>query len=178
MSKGRIMSANNKLLFLSLLIALFILSWAPRSKASEQILATVTTDIDSDYYKLIVDTSDETQTLKTFFIDNFSNSKLTKRDSLEIKSFIKEGIVFNKKGKRTFAKITPENFDVEQGGMITIDILYNIITGKRRSYELHLAKDKESWKLFSHGKIINKILAHANKVPLIGVVGAKELVMR
>lgn len=178
------MSANNKLLFISLLIALFILSWAPRSKAaeeskvSEETLATITTDLDSDYYKLIVGIDNDNQALKTFFVDNFSRGKLTKRDTMAINVFIRDGITFNKKGRITFAKIVPENFDEDQGGMVTIDALYNILTGRIKSYELQLAKDKEGWKLFTHGKVIKQIIAHANKVPFLGVVGAKDLVMK
>jgi hypothetical protein len=148
------------------------------SKASEQILATISTDVQADSYQLIVNTDEDKQLLTAFYIDNFSSGQFSSRDELSIKTFIKEGIKLPHKGKINFAQIIGENFDEEQGGVIVIDTLYNILTGRRKSYELHIAKDKSGWKLFRAGKIITQIKALANKVPLIGVVGAKDLVMK
>lgn len=172
------MTANNKLLLFSLFISVFILMYAPRGRAAEQILATITTSVGSDSYQLVVDYNDEDQSLTNFFIDNFTDGHLTKRDALSMNTFIKEGIAFNNKGTYNFARIVPENFDKDQGGMIVIDALYNIITGKRKSYEMQLAKDNNGWSLFNKGHSIKEIYAEANKLPLIGVVGAKDLIMK
>ncbi|MDD4972773.1 MAG: hypothetical protein PHY93_00400 [Bacteriovorax sp.] len=167
---------SNKLMALAFCLSTII--FVNVSKASEQILATISTDAQSDSFQLAVNSDEENQTLTSFYIDNFSSGQFLGRDELSMKTFIKEGIDLPHKGKINFAKIIGENFDEEQGGVIVIDTLYNILTGKRKSYELHLAKDKSGWKLFKAGQIITQIKALANKVPLVGVVGAKDLVMK
>jgi hypothetical protein len=48
------------------------------SKASEQILADITTDVLTDSYRLIVDINEEGRTLTAFYINNFSNGQFTK----------------------------------------------------------------------------------------------------
>jgi len=168
------MTAKNKLLLYSLFLSILILLYAPKGKADELTLATLSTDVTPDTYALVVDVDAETDVLKSFFIDSFSEGKRFNRDALTIDAFAREGI----KVKNNLARIETENFLPDQGGMITIDAVYNILTGKRKSYELHLARDKTNWHLFSHGKIISKIHAISNKVPIVGVVGAKDLVMQ
>jgi hypothetical protein len=168
------MVSKNKLLLLSFCLSTLILVIAPRkSQAAEQLLATVSTDVTTDVYHLVVDTNEDTQTLKAIYVDNVEGTNLKKRDSITIDSFVKEGAHFN-----NFAKIETNNFDDQQGGVIIIDAVYNILTGKRKSYDMQLAKDKTGWKLFKEGTPITQIIAHANKLPLIGVVGAKDLTMK
>lgn len=167
---------SKKLLALSFFISICI--FVSVGKAADQMLATVTTDADSLSYQLSVSYSDKDQVLTSFFISNFANGSFTNRDELPIKTFIKEGINMGVHGRVTFVKINGENFDEEQGGVIIIDAVFNLLTGKRKSYEMQLAKDQTGWKLFSEGKPITKILGKSNRVPMIGVVGAKELVMK
>lgn len=168
------MTAKNKLLLYSLFLSILILLYAPKGKADELTLATLSTDVTTDTYSLVVDVDCESQILKSFFVDSFAEGKRFNRDALSIDAFARDGI----KVKNNLAKIEAENFLPDQGGMITIDAVYNILTGKRKSYELHLAKDKTAWHLFSHGKMISKIHAVSNKVPIVGVVGAKDLLMQ
>jgi hypothetical protein len=80
-------------------------------------------------------------------------------------------------GKIVVVKITGENFDEEQGGMLNLDTLVNILTGRRKNYELHLARAKKQWALYKNGHIITQIKVKANRVPILGVVGIKNLIM-
>lgn len=167
----------NKLLLMSFFIATIIFISVKQSQAAEQILATITTDVSNDRYQLTVETSDDGQILEAFMFDEYPRNG-TNKNALPIAQFITEGIKLPQNSKFNFAKISGQNFDHEQGGMIIIDTLYNFITGKRKSYELHLAKDKNGWKLYDKANQISRIIAHANKAPLIGIIGAKELVMK
>jgi len=148
------------------------------SKASEEVVANVSADVFTDSYQLVIDTNEVKQTLNAFHVDNVENGHLLKRKDLLVKDFIDNGVRFPVKGKIVFARISGENFDQEQGGVIVIDTLSNLLTGARKTYELTLAKDKRGWKLFNSGKVITQIKAIANKLPIIGVVGAKDLVMK
>lgn len=172
------MTANNKLLLYSLFLSVLILIFAPKGKAEEVTLANLSTDVNSDTYSLVVDVDENSQNLKSFYIDSFSNGNKSNRDALTIEAFIKKGFKVTNNTPITFAQIESDNFQADQGGMITIDALYNILNGKRKRYELQIAKDKTTWRLFNNGKIVTKILAIANRVPLAGVVGARELIMQ
>lgn len=167
---------SNKLMALAFVLSTLI--FMNVSKASEQILATITTDAFTDVYQLIVDANEEDNTLINFYIDKFSNGQFKNRDELSMNIFIKEGFKFPHKGSVNFATISGNGFDKEQGGMIIINAICSILTGKRKNYELDLAKDKSGWRLFSDGQLITKINVLANKVPIIGLVGAKDLVMK
>lgn len=168
------MTAKNKLLLYSLFLSLLILFYAPKGHTSELTLAVMSTDVNEDTFSLVIDVEEKTENLKSFYIDSFSGGARVNRDALSIETFMKEGLSV----KNNLAKIEADNFFPDQGGMITIDAVYNALTGKRKIYELQLAKDKTSWHLFSRGKIITRIFARANRVPIVGVVGAKELIMQ
>ena len=148
------------------------------SKASEQILADITIDVFSDSYQLKINANEENQTISAVYIDNLSNGKLVSRDEISINSFIKEGIKIPHNSPINFAKISGENFDKEQGGILTIDAIYNILTGRRKSIEMELAKDQSGWKLFKAGQNITQIKAVINKIPVIGMVGVKDFEMK
>jgi hypothetical protein len=162
------------------MVLAFVLSsliYINATKASEEVMADISTDVSIDTFKLVIDTNNEEETINSFSIDNYENGHLTKRHNLLAKTFINEGIKIPVKGKIAFARIYSENFDEEQGGMIVIDTLYNLLTGNRKSYEVFLAKDRRGWKLFKSGKVITHIKAIAHKIPVVGIVGAKDLIM-
>jgi hypothetical protein len=167
---------NSKKLFLfSFLLATVIAFNASLTHASEQLLATISTDATGNTYHFSVSTEDEQQSLQKFLVDNFYENVKTSNDTIPIETFIKEGIKLSGKSSKNFAKIIGENFDSNLGGVIVIDILNNAITGKRVLYELQLAKAFEGWKLFYQGIAISKIKVRTNRLPIVGVVGAKDL---
>jgi hypothetical protein len=167
---------SKKLLAMSFFISIVI--FFSTSHAADQILATVTSDTSPKSYQLEVATNDQDQVLTSFFISNFSDGNLYKKDELPINIFIKNGIKLGAISHFTLAKISCSNFDQEQGGMIIIDALYNALTGKRKRYELFLAKDVLGWKLFHDGHAITQIIAKSHKIPLFGVVGTEDLIMK
>lgn len=145
--------------------------------ASEQVLATITTDIGSDRYQFIVEVDEERRLLRTFLMENLTVGESHSREAIPIESFLSGGLVLPQNGNIVFAKINGHHFDRVLGGGIVIDVLHNGITGKRKYYELELAQEQSGWKLFYKGKSITSIKAIANKIPLFGVVGARELLI-
>lgn len=170
------MLTSRKLFALSFVLSICI--FASVGKAGEHVLATITTDVDSEAYQLAISASNEDESLDSFLISNYNNGNINNRDELSIKLFIKEGLKLGVHGPVTFVKINGQNFDEEQGGVIVIDALYNIVTGKRKNYELQLAKSQDGWKLFYEGRPITQIFAKSNKIAIVGVVGAKDLIMK
>lgn len=170
------MMSSNKLLAISFFISLSIFSSV--TKAAEHLLANITTDVNSDSYQFVVDANADERALTSFYINHFTNGVLSKKDTLLMDNFINGGLNLPENTPHSFIKMNGRNFDRSLGGVIILDVLVNAVTGKRKSYELDLAQDSSAqgiWKLFYKGKTISRIRAVANRIPIVGVVGAKEL---
>lgn len=170
------MYTPNQILAFSFVVSLGIFSSV--TKASEHVLATITTDVNSDSYQFIVDADEDARLLKNFFIDNFVDGKKVKRDAVSMDQFISTGLKLPKNSKVKFAEINGQNFDQTLGGNFEINTLYNALTGKRKSYDFEMLQTSGQWSLYYSGKLITKIQAIAHHVPIVGIVGAKDLLMK
>lgn len=146
--------------------------------ASEQTLATLSNDENKNTYLLIVDTDKDDQTIKTFYKDVYSSGKKISRETLDYNILINKGLILEQRDKYVILKLKSLNFDKEQGGIITIDTLYNGTNGSRKSYDIQMAKTKTDWALINGGKIVKKIFIQTNKIMILGSVGIKNLVMK
>lgn len=147
------------------------------AKASEQVIADITTDSSKTSYKLIVDAKDG-RTIKTFYKDIYENGKKISREVLDANIMLKTGMILEQRDSYVVMKLKSNNFDLEQGGIVTVDTLYNGATGERRGYEIQIAQSKSGWSLFKSNKIISQIQIQTNRVMLLGEVGIKNLVMK
>lgn len=168
---------NLKSLFaFSLLLSIGIHSFA--AKASEQTLATISNDENKNTYLLVVDSSEDHRQIQKFYKDVYANGKKVSREALDYRVLDRPGMILEQRDKYVVLKLKSSNFDEEQGGIITVDTLYNGASGTRKTYEIQLAQDKNGWALSSNGKSINKIFIQTNKVMMLGTVGIKNLVMK
>jgi hypothetical protein len=165
-----------KLLALSLLLSINL--FAGIAKASEQTLATISNDESKNTYQLIVDSTDGDRAIKTFYKDIFLNGKKLSREALDYHVLIRTGMILEQRDKYIVMRLKSDNFDDQQGGIITVDTLYNGANGTRKTYDLSLAKDKSGWTLINQGKIVKQIFIQTNKVMILGSVGIKNLVMK
>ncbi len=147
------------------------------AKAAEQTVATVYNDENSTTYKLVVDAIDG-RAMKTFYKDVYEKGKKVRREALNHQVIMNSGMVLEQRDQHVIMKLKSNNFDVEQGGIIVVDTLYNGATGERRGYEIQLAQDKTGWALFQKGKMVKEIFIQTNKVVFIGAVGIKNLVLK
>ncbi|MDD4976540.1 MAG: hypothetical protein PHY93_19445 [Bacteriovorax sp.] len=146
--------------------------------ASEEILSITDNDDNNEVYSLVANVEDNTQTLKNLYKDTFINGKKIRRDDLnplDLKNT--EGVILEKRDKYNVLNLKSDNFDYDRGGKIIIDTLYNGITGDRRSIDLELAKDQNSWKLFRNKVVVSKFHVKVNKVIVVGTVGIKTILM-
>jgi hypothetical protein len=146
--------------------------------ATEQTIATISNDSSQNTYQLIVDSSEDTQSIKTFYKDIFLNGTKIARENLDYHAMINNGMVLEQRDQYIVMKLKSDNFDEEQGGIITVDTLYNGANSSRKSYEIAMAKDQTGWTLLNQGKAITKIAIQVNKVFLLGTVGIKNIIMK
>lgn len=149
-----------------------------RVLAREDVIATITNDDNKEIYNMIVQSDEETNTIRGFFKDDYLNGKKIEREHLRSSELVTTGVVLDQRGERTVIALKSDNFDNERGGLVTIDTLFNGVNGQRKEYELELAQSKDGWKLFRKGKVISKLHILVNKKFLIGAVGVKEIVMK
>ena len=148
--------------------------------AKEEIIATITNDENKQVYTFVAETNEQTDTIQSFYKDNYSASgKRVDRELMASEKLTDGGIVLEKRGKHEILKLESDNFDLDQGGMVTIDTLYNGVNGQRKEYQLQLAKAQDgAWRLFQGSKIISKLHIVVNKKLLLGAVGVKVIQMK
>jgi hypothetical protein len=168
---------NQKKLFALALLLAATLS-ASITKASEQALATISNDESKNTYQLVIDSTDGNRAIKTFYKDIFLGGRKISREALDYRVLVRTGIILEQRDKYIVMRLKSNNFDEEQGGVITVDTLFNGANGTRKAYEISLAKDKAGWELMSQGKVIKQIYIQTNKVKFLGSVGIKNLVMK
>ena len=159
------------------LFLFFALITCGKVLAKEDVIATITNDEIKEKYTFVAQTDEVNNTIKAFFKDDYINGKKIERELLPSQELTRDGVILEKRGEHTVINLKSENFDSAQGGMVTIDTLYNGINGERKEYDLHLAKSAAGWRLFRGDKIISKLHIEVNKKALIGAVGVKNIKM-
>jgi hypothetical protein len=168
---------NSKKFFaLSFTIALTIFTNV--SRADEQTLATISNDESKNTYKLIIDSTEGSRTITKFYKEVYLNEKKLSRETLDFHVLEDAGMILEKREDYIVLKLKSNNFDEDQGGIITIDTLYNGANGTRKTYDISLSKEKNGWALLNRGKIIKQIFIQTNKVMILGSVGIKNLLMK
>jgi hypothetical protein len=148
-----------------------------RVLAKEEVLATITNDQTQGVYKFIAETDDETNAIKTLYKD-VSGSGKVEREVLDTQELNQSGVVLEKRGSREIINLKSDNFDADNGGRVTIDTLYNGLSGERKEYDLELAKSEDGWKLFKGEKAITKLHIITNKKVFVGAIGVKDIEMK
>lgn len=148
--------------------------------AREEVIATITNDENKQVYTFVADTNSETDSIRAFYKDNYSASgKKIDRELMASEKLTEGGLVLEKRGDHEVLKLNSENFDLDQGGIVTIDTLYNGVNGQRKEYDLQLAKATDGeWRLFKGSKIVTKLHIVVNKKFMLGAVGVKEIQMK
>jgi hypothetical protein len=162
----------------SLSLFLFVtLIFSGKVLAREDVIATITNDDNQQVYNMVVQSDEETNTIKAFYKDNYLDGKKLERELLPSAELVTTGVILDQRGDRTVLSLKSDNFDNERGGLITVDTLFSGVNGQRKEYEMELSQSQAGWKLFKGGKIISKLRILVNKKFLLGTVGIKDIQM-
>lgn len=167
-------SLVSTVMFCTLVLIVSVLNVA---KADEQVIASISRDDGNSVYKLVVSDNDGRE-IKSFYKDVYEKGVKLRRDSLNPAGLMKDGMILEQRDKYVVLKLKGNNFNLDQGGVIIADTLYNGATGERRSYEIQLAKSSKGWGLFRKSQGVKEIHIQTNKVMFLGTVGIKNLVMK
>jgi hypothetical protein len=145
--------------------------------AEEQTVATIANDDNPNIVKFILDIDKQTHSVINFFKETYLKSALILRERLEAKNLEGAGIILEERDNRIVLALKSDNFNENYGGSLTIDTLYNGTIDDRRSYFVELVREQENWSLQSNKKKISNLFIETNKLPIIGVVGIKNIIM-
>lgn len=106
--------------------------------AEENLLCRVESDMNNDYALMNYEMDLDGRGILHLFSDSYSNNQKTDRMELKLDDLLGDGIVLMEKNNMQIIKMYSHNFDLERGGIIYMDTLYNGINGKRKSYELNI----------------------------------------
>jgi hypothetical protein len=160
---------SKKLLALSFLLS--IISFASVSRASDQILATFSTDVNGENYQLAATTTQEDQVLTSFTISKIVKNISIKNKEIQINDFLRDGLSLYQKGIHNLTKIYSQNFSEQDGGVIVLESFETSSSSFKKLYQLELSKEKSKWNLLYKGHPITRI--HAT----LGVTGQLDLVI-
>ena len=143
----------------------------------ETEIATVLNDETKTVYKLVLADHDDRKIVNVYK-DVYEFGKKVRRDAMNPKIISEKGMVLEERKSHIVLQLMSQNLDLEQGGLLIVDTLFNGMTGERRNYEVQLAKDNNGWKLFKNGKAIKEIFIQTNKSRFFGSIGIKNVTMK
>ncbi|MBC7540825.1 MAG: hypothetical protein H7281_18535 [Bacteriovorax sp.] len=143
--------------------------------ATEKVLCVVSSDIDSDIGKIVVEMDQDDRGIEHLYQDSYHDSKLTARIELKADD-LRSGIVLNRKDKYITVRMHSDNFDQERGGVLFLDTLYSGISGERKEYEMQLAIDKTGPILIQNKQNFSKMNFVAKRSKVFGVIGIEKVV--
>ena len=142
--------------------------------ATEKSLCVVSSDIDSDIGKIVVELDQDNRGIQHLYQDTYRDSKLTARLELKAEG-LRTGIVLNRKEKYITVRMHSDNFDPERGGVLYLDTLYNGVSGERREYVMELAMDKSGPMLIQNKLEFSKMNFIAKRSKVLGVIGIEKV---
>jgi hypothetical protein len=158
-------------------IALFLtlfLSLTFSAMGMEKVLCDVSSDLDTDYAKIVYEYDGTSRGIKHLYQDAYHAGVRTGR--IELKSDgLKEGIILNQKDKIITVRMYSNNYDNEQGGVLYLDTLYNGVSGERREYVMEVAMDKTGPVLIQNRALFTKMKFIAKRSKVLGVIGIEKV---
>ena len=146
--------------------------------AKEQTIATITNDDNPNIVKFIIEVEEPSNDINTFTKETYLNSELILKESFSPRDLEGDGIVLETRGGQVVLALKSENFSQTYGGDLVIDTLYNVTVFERKNYYIEISRGPEGWKLLNSGTKISHLFIQSNKIPLVGVVGIKNILMK
>ena len=145
--------------------------------AASQKLVTVTNDEDSDVIHMLLNL-DANKDVTNFQMKTFTSGGKQINNQVFATEKAYSGVVIYKKDKRDIVKLVSKNFASHQGGDVTLDYLYNGITGSRGQFDFDLRRDGDTWSLYVNGRKATKLHFVSNKKTFVGTIGVKDIVVK
>lgn len=153
----------------------FIHSFSAR--AEEMTMALITSDIDRNTTEFLMEV-DENDSIHSIRIRTTTpQGRIIEDFSHTAEQVMEGGVVLHERdGYKAVRLKVEQDFSPATGGGVVLDYLYSGISGARYFLSLKLAKTNSTFSLQRvNGDPINRFFFRANRHPLLGIIGVKEI---
>ncbi len=160
-----------------LALSVFMLStFINATEAAEKVLCVVASDVDTDIGKLVYEMDEDGRGIKHMYSEKWVNNKLVDRAEINILDVNGNGIVLHKKDKYVTVRLYSHNFDIERGGVLYLDTLYNAVKGERKEYTIEVSKNADNdIEMFNNKTKFSNMKFIGKKSPILGVIGIEKV---
>lgn len=142
---------------------------------AEEILANLSSDVDNDTGKIAYEMDLDERAFEKIFLDKYVGGARTERALMDVNQLLNGGIVLLKVSNVNVVRIWSDNFDLERGGVLYLDTLYNGVNGERRQYVLEIAKLNNGFGLFYNKTEYKNLKFIAKRSRVLGVIGIEKI---
>jgi len=128
-------------------------------------LATITNDEDSEILRLYVKVDTNSDITKLVTITTNENGEQYKPIEYSVDE-VDSGVVMYKSDGRDVVKLISNHFNVQQGGVIKLDYLFNGVSGKRKDISLDVSRNGDDWSINNDDRNVKKL--HFNSKVVFG----------
>lgn len=156
-------------------VVIMLVALSSLAQAKVYKLATITSDIDRDVTEYYIETDSNNKIESMRYVTIMPNGGIYRDETIPVETIITDGIVIVEQGGLDAVKLEVENFNVNKGGVVKLNYLYNGITGVRQIKRLLLNIPSEKFELADiQGQRVNRMFFKANRT-IVGVVGVKYI---
>ena len=128
-------------------------------------MATITNDEDSEILRLYVKVDTNSDITKLVTITTNENGEQYKPIEYSVDE-VDSGVVMYKSDGRDVVKLISNHFNVQQGGVIKLDYLFNGVSGKRKDISLDVSRNGDDWSINNDDRNVKKL--HFNSKVVFG----------
>ncbi len=142
---------------------------------AEEVLANLTSDVDNDTGKIAYEMDQDLRSFEHIFLDKYVGGARTERAEMNVQQLLNGGIVLLKVSNVNVVRIWSDNFDLERGGVLYLDTLYNGVSGERKQYTLEISKLNNGFGIFYNKTEYKNLKFIAKRSRVLGVVGIEKI---
>ncbi len=165
---------------MKLMLSLLFLLSSLTAWSQEILMANITSDIDRNRTEFLMETVNN-EKIDGIRIKSYTPSGRIFEDFSHPSERIIQagGVVLNERNGHQAVKLkVAKEFSLTEGGTVYLDYLYSGITGGRFLLPLKLVKKDGRFVLQkNNGEAVNHFYFKANRHPILGVVGIREIVL-
>lgn len=160
-------------------ITSFLLIFSFTAFANMTKLAVITSEFDKDVMDFYVITNAKNSIDSIRYIQTTPEGRIFDDVTVPAEEVMKQaGVVIVERNGYDAVILQVENFNVDQGGIVKLNYLYNGVTNTRHLKRLKLLKKAEKFSLSDlEMNPVNRLFLTINYIRVVGIVGVRNILM-
>jgi hypothetical protein len=141
--------------------------------AAEVNLIKITNNMDNEHSIFSV-TTDQNGDILSFTQTGYLKERQIYKLSYLISDAYNGVTIYKRKGRDIVDLIT-DNLTEYNGGNITLNYVFNAVTGSRKQVKIELSRDGDEWKILHENKVVQDMHCLVHRKPIVGAVGIRSI---